>query len=561
MQTPTQPPRPAQRSFLFTRDKELSEEAAEDYAIRKVPYHWKRSPASFVVLVFGLVTSVFAFALGGTVALAYGMPTLVAALIIAFLIGAPLAAVVAWQTTNSSIDSDLLSRGAGFGFMGSTITAAIYGMNWIMYAGFEAAFLGAAVHTQWPSIPLWLLYAVASAILVPLNWYGVSQMHWIQKWTVPIFVVGLVWLFIVALGKEPVPLPGGGIQIKTLLPALAAVLGNVAIWILLVGDFARFGRKEDRRKVVLLTVIVAMGGEFLLLAMLGGILAKYTGSANPGAYTVGLIGIPGLIWILVTQMRVQEGNYYSGSLSLVNFSARVLHWMPGRRFFVVVVAFFAFLLAQLKIVDHLTNVLTFMAVFLFAWVGVMVWSLIGRRRLLESGEVWVEHRRGYLRNWGWPAMAGLVVGSAVGVPLALSGWPEPYGGFLGIVSATILAPLVFAVTDRIFVNDPQYLIDRVPDPDWRDTNNRTDAELEAPEMQVVCGISGVTVMKPDALTCPVSPNGIVSSAACQSHGTCGEICKTPEGARRLLELQERLRAAGTPVAADATTLPTVPNGA
>lgn len=529
--------RSGERSFLFTRDKELSAEAAEDYAIRKVPYHWKRSPASFVVLVFGLVTSVFAFALGGQVALSYGMPTLVWSLVIGFLIGAPLAAIVAWQTANSSIDSDLLSRGAGYGFMGSTVTAALYGLNWIMYAGFETAFLGAAVHAQWAAPPLWLLYLVAAVILVPLNWYGVSQMHWIQKWTVPLFVVGLVWLLIAALGEPAVDLPSAPVSAKTLLPALAAVLGNVAIWVLLVGDFARFARKEDRRRVVTLTVIVAMGGEFLLLAMLGGLLAKHTGSANPGTYAVGLMGIPGLLWIVVTQMRVQEGNYYSGSLSLVNFSARVFHWMPGRRTFVIVVAGLAFLLAQLKIVDHLTQVLTFMAVFLFAWVGTMVYSLLGRRRLLQTGEVWVEHRRGYLRNWGWPAVAGLFVGSAVGLPLALSGDPQPYGGFLGIVLAFLIAPAVFAVIDKLFVNDPQYLIARVPDPDWRDTNNRTDRELEDPSMQVVCGTCGSTVMKPDALTCPVTPGGVICSACCQSHSTCRDVCKTPDGLRRLAEMQ------------------------
>lgn len=531
------PRRAGPRSFLFTRDKELSAEAAEDYAIRKVPYHWKRSPASFVVVVFGVVTSVFAFALGGQIALSYGMPTLVAALAIGFLIGAPLAAIVAWQTANSSIDSDLLSRGAGYGFMGSTVTAALYGLNWIMYAGFECAFLGAAVHAQWESLPLWLLYAVAAAVLVPLNWYGVSQMHWIQKWTVPLFFAGLIWLLIEALGKPAVELPDVGVSARTLLPALAAVLGNVAIWILLVGDFARFARKEDRRTVVTLTVIVAMGGEFLFLALLGGLLAKHTGSANPGAYAVGLMGVPGLLWVLVTQMRVQEGNYYSGSLSLVNFSARVLHWMPGRRFFVIVVAAAAFLLAQLKIVDHLTQVLTFMAVFLFAWVGTMVYSLLGRRRLLQRGEVWVEHRRGYLRDWGWPAVAGLFAGSAVGVPLALSGDPEPYGGFLGIAIAFLLAPAVFAALDLLLVRDPQYLIARVPEPDWRDTNARTDRELEDPTMQVVCGTCGSEVMKPDALTCPVTPGGVICSACCQSHATCRDVCKTPEGTSKLAQLQ------------------------
>lgn len=535
--------RPGPRSFLFTRDKELSAEAAEDYAIRKVPYHWKRTPASFVIVVFGIVTSVFAFALGGQIALSYGMPTLVASLVIGFAIGAPLAAVVAWQTANSSIDSDLLSRGAGYGFMGSTVTAAIYGLNWIMYAGFETAFLGSAVHEQWSAPPLWLLYLVAAAILVPLNWYGVSQMHWIQKWTVPLFFIGLIWLVVDALGQPAVELPAGGVSAKTLLPALAAVLGNVAIWVLLVGDFARFARKRDRRRVVTLTVIVAMGGEFLFLAMLGGLLARHTGSANPGAYAVGLMGVPGLIWIVVTQLRVQEGNYYSGSLSLVNFSARVLHWMPGRRFFVVVVAALSFLLAQLKIVDHLTQVLTFMAVFLFAWIGTMVYSLVARRRLLARGEVWVEHRRGYLRDWGWPAVAGLVAGSAVGAPLALSGSPEPYGGFLGIALATVIAPAVFAAVDALFVRNPQYLIARVPEPDWRDTNARTDVELEAPEMQVTCGTCGSEVMKPDACTCPVAPGGVICSACCQAHATCGDVCKTPEGQLELIRVQAGARTA------------------
>jgi hypothetical protein len=32
------------RSFLFTTDSALAAEASEDYAIVKVPYHWKRPP-------------------------------------------------------------------------------------------------------------------------------------------------------------------------------------------------------------------------------------------------------------------------------------------------------------------------------------------------------------------------------------------------------------------------------------------------------------------------------------------------------------------------------------
>jgi purine-cytosine permease-like protein len=524
-----------QKSFLFTRDPSVSAEAAEDYAIRKVPYHWKRTQASFVTTVFGSVTSVFAFALGGGLTLAYGFGTLVIAVILGVLIAAPLTAIVVWQNANSSIDVDLLSRGSGFGFLGSTLTVAIYGLNWLMYAGFETGFLGAAVHAQWSAPPLWAIYLVAAVVLVPLNWYGMAQIHFFNKWSVPVFFVGLVWLLIVALGEVKPPLETPPISLETILPALGAILANAAIWILLVGDYARFARKSDRKNIVILSVIVAIGGQFVFLTLIGGLLAMYTGEENPGTYSVGLIGFFGLIWIIATQLRVQEGNYYSSSLAMVNVSARIFHWLPGRRFFLFITAAVAFLLAELKITEHLAQVLTFMGVFLFAWIGAMVYGLVAERATLRDGEFWIEHRRGYLRGWGWPAVAGVVVASAIGAPLAISEWPEPYGGILGIAIGGLLSPLIFAIGVRLTKGDhSKYLIARVPPADWIDTNAKTDAELEAPESIVTCGVCGEAVIKPDACeSCPVVPSGIICSACCMAHATCGDACKSPEGTTAL----------------------------
>jgi threonine/homoserine/homoserine lactone efflux protein len=223
---------------------------------------------------------------------------------------------------------------------------------------------------------------------------------------------------------------------------------------------------------------------------------------------------------------VQEANYYSASLSLTNFTARTFHVLPGRRFFLLVTAVVAFLLAQLDIVSHLTYVLTFMGVFLFAWIGTMIYSLISQRAAFGAGVSWLEHRRGYLVNWGWPAVTGLVVGSASGAVLALSGEPAPYGGFLGVVVAFLLAPAVMAVALR-GKDRATYLLARIPDPDWRDTNVLDDRQLEAPELQVACGTCARPVMKPDALTCPVSDLGVICSSCCSAHATCGERCKTP----------------------------------
>jgi purine-cytosine permease-like protein len=515
------------RSFLFTTDKELAKEASEDYAIAKVPYHWKRDPRDFAITLFGAATSVFTFALGGQLALNYGMPTLLVALAIGFLIAVPLTGVIAWQCANSSIATDLLARGAGFGFLGSTITALLYGMNWLMYAGFETAFLSSAIHAQWSAPPLWLLYAATSLAMVPLNWYGVSQIHWVQKWSVPLFAAGLIWVFVTALG-EPTVSVSGHIGLDTVLPALAAVLANVGIWVLLVGDYSRFARKSDRRRVVAIATFVALGSQFLILPIIGGVMALHTGSENPGTYAVQLVGVGGLAWIVITQMRVQEANYYSASLSLKNFTARALHILPGRRVFLLLTAMVAFLLAQFEIVAHLTNVLTFMGVFLFAWIGTMIFSLYSERRALAQGEVWIEHRRGYLRNWGWPAVVGLVVGSTIGAIFALSEEPAPYGGFIGVVAAFVVAPAVMAIGLTRY-DRKSYLLARTPPPEWRDTNVVTDAALAAPTLQVVCGVCENSAMKPDALQCPVVEGGTVCSSCCSAHSTCGEVCKEVGG--------------------------------
>jgi hypothetical protein len=158
-------------------------EAGEDHALRKVPGHFKRTPFSFAMSLSGLTCSVFFFALGGTIAVSYGFWSAMIALVVSSLVGIAGCAVIARVTAEYGISLDLLTRGSGFGFMGSSITSLIYALNWLMYAGIEAAFLASAVHAQWDGIPLRLLYVVASLVLIPVNWYGFVQNDFFQRIT------------------------------------------------------------------------------------------------------------------------------------------------------------------------------------------------------------------------------------------------------------------------------------------------------------------------------------------------------------------------------------------
>ncbi|MGV9802103.1 purine-cytosine permease family protein [Mycobacterium sp. NPDC003449] len=500
----------AARSFLFTRDKSLGEEAAEDYAGRKVPYHWKRPVRSLAITLFGCATSVFAFALGGQIALTSGMPTLVVALIAAYVISLPVTALVMWHTAGRSMDTDLLSRGVGYGYRGSAFTALVYAANFIMYSGFETAYLASAIHGYWDALPLWLWYLITAMIVVPLNWFGISQMHWLQKWSMPIFIVGLIWVMYAALQRPAITVEGAHVGWDTVLPALGAVLANVGLWILVVSDYSRFTRQSDRKKAIAVAGTAGLGINFIVLPLIGGWLALHAATANPGTYAVSLTGLAGLIWVVVTQLRVQEGNYYLGSLSLSTFVSRTFGMRASRPVYLTVVALLAFALAMMGITDNLTETLTFMGVFLMAWVGTVLGSLLAERRRLSTGDTWIEHRRPYLKSWGWPALTGLGVASVVGGAMALFDKPSPYGGFLGVLVASILAP---AIT-LLFWRKPITMIqsENKPPEAWRDAGTRSDTV----EAQITCVATDTPVLLVDACEWPPTSGRIVAARVAET---------------------------------------------
>ena len=167
-------------------------EAREDYALRRVPDHFRKSPLSIGMVLSGAVWSVFSFALGGSLGLLYGIPTALTGLACGYVLGAVLAVVITRLTAANGLDIDLLSRGLGYGFMGSACSSLVYAATFMMYCGFEASFMAAAVNAQWPRVPLIPLYIVAAAVMVPVNWYGFKLNNILQRITWPLFTISVI---------------------------------------------------------------------------------------------------------------------------------------------------------------------------------------------------------------------------------------------------------------------------------------------------------------------------------------------------------------------------------
>lgn len=501
------------------------DETREDYALRRVPDHYRKSPFSIAMVLSGAVWSVFSFALGGQLALAYGIPTTLIALGIGYVVGAALCVMITRLTAANGLDIDLLSRGLGYGFMGSSMSSFVYGLTFLMYCGFEGAFMASALHAQWPVVPLWLLNVIIAAILVPINWYGFKLNDLLQRITWPLFILGVIMVsYFTFTTNEPTrPLFEGAVTLTALLAAVAACIPVLTVQALLVGDWSRFARRSDVRKVEIIASTVALGGVFLVEAPLGAFLAVYAGNANPGVYAVTGLGTWGMLWVLLTQLRIQNMNYYSASLAFANFAARVFRWTPGRQFWVMVVAVLTAIAAVSNILDNLLNVLTFFGCVLLAWAGTLIADMFVVKRQQRLSLDAIEYRRGYLTRWGWSSMTGLFIGSVVGGWLTLAAVPsEVYGPFVGQVMAFLLAGathiIISGVTRRRWK-----LIARTPAVSWETS---PEAPIENGEKVDACAVCGSTYIRTDMLPCPVVDTNVICSVCCGSHTSCKDVCKS-----------------------------------
>ena len=86
-----------------------------------------------------------------------------------FLAGLPISVYAA----RYGVDMDLLTRGAGFGYIGSTLTSLIYASFTFIFFALEAAVMAYALELALDIPPTWG-YLICALVVIPLVTHGVS---------------------------------------------------------------------------------------------------------------------------------------------------------------------------------------------------------------------------------------------------------------------------------------------------------------------------------------------------------------------------------------------------
>jgi purine-cytosine permease-like protein len=338
-------------------------ETLEDYTLRFAPRSYRKwSTGVVAVSALGGIAYLADFAIGANIGISYGTTNALWGIgvfaVVIFLTGFPLA----YYSARYNLDLDLITRGSGFGYYGSVVTNVIFATFTFIFFALEGSIMAQGLLLGL-KIPLWLGYAVSTLIIFPLVIYGMKVLSTLQVWTTPLWLILMVLPFAYLLISHPESIDsffayqGGsdGTNFGSIMLAAGVCLSLIA-QIAEQIDYLRFmpPRTPENSRKWWTAVILAGPGWVIFGALkqaIGLFLAVYIiASVADGAAVANqpvhqfleiyqdimpgwLAMALAVILVVISQIKINVTNAYSGSLAWTNSFTRVTKRYPGRLVF------------------------------------------------------------------------------------------------------------------------------------------------------------------------------------------------------------------------------------
>lgn len=541
-----------------TYNRWVANEMLEDFALRFTAHSARRwSVLRISNTAIGAVSFLALEAIGASLMLNYGFfNTLVAVVttsLIIFLLGIP----ICYNCAKYGVDIDLLTRGCGFGYLGSTITSLIYASFTFIFFAIEAAIMAKALELCF-SVPLPVGYLVSTLIFIPLVTHGITLINRLQAWTQPIWIILqlLPFIFLIFYGASS---QSSWADYTGLLGALdghisiayfgiaSAILFSLTAQIGEQVDYLRFlPRKTKQNRLrwwfglltagpgwIIFGAIKVMAGCFLAyFAFQAGVdfsdasepahmyLAAFSAMISIPEVALGLTGI----FVVICQIKINVTNTYAGSIAWSNFFSRLTHSHPGRVVWVFFNVIIGLLLVQFDAYQALEKILSLYSIVAVAWLATIVADIVINKPLGLAPDI-VHFKRAYLYDIN-PVGCGATLVASI---LSLMGY---FGLFGDIASAlyTYIALIVpfLASPFLAYWTRGKYYLARIPDDDQSRLQPRPDSAVNTPhESKCECSICQLKFETEDMLYCPHYEVQICS-LCCSLDMRCQDECK-PHG--------------------------------
>ncbi|MGV8990666.1 MAG: ATP-binding protein [Thiobacillus sp.] len=537
------PPKAIQRVIKVRRDYNtwVANETMEDYALRFTPRSYRKWTEIRVAnTAFGAAAFLVLEAVGATLLVNYGFVNAALAILatglIIFMVGLPISIYAA----RYGVDMDLLTRGAGFGYLGSTITSLIYASFTFIFFALEAAIMAYALELAFDIPPAWG-YLICALVVIPLVTHGVTVISTLQTISQPIWLVMLVLPYVFLLVQEPDAFAGivsyagkGTVGFDIHLFGAAMAVGLALITQMgEQADYLRFMPEHNRLNHRRWWASVVVGGPGWVvpgvLKMLGGALLAWLAishlvpmerAVDPNQmYLIAYQYVfsdyrwavaATVLFVVISQLKINVTNAYAGSLAWSNFFARLTHSHPGRVVWVVFNTLIALMLMEMDLFQALGRVLGLYSNVAVAWMMVVVADLVINKPLGLSPPG-IEFRRAYLYDINPVGVGAMGIASVLSVAAYVGLFGEtvqPFATFIALGAALVCSPLIAWLTGG------RYYIARHDKPVPGATQTST----------LGCCICGKQYEAEDMARCPAYQDHICS-LCCSLDARCHDLCK------------------------------------
>ncbi|ADG99063.1 conserved hypothetical protein [Segniliparus rotundus DSM 44985] len=509
-------------------------ETLEDYTLRFAPRSYRRWGVWTVsVSALGGIAYLADFAIGANIGISYGTGNALIGIgifaVVIMLTGFP----IAYYCARYNIDLDLVTRGSGFGYYGSVVTNIIFATFTFIFFALEGSIMAQGLKLGL-SIPLWLGYLFSSALIIPLVMYGMKALSALQVWTTPIWLVLMVAPFGYLLWRHPESASAFfayagkdhcGVSFAGSMLAAGVCLSLIA-QIAEQADYLRFMPPKTPQNsrtwwsAVLLAgpgwvvfgAVKQVVGLFLAVYLIGGavdpgvanqpvhqFLAIYQNMMPPWAAMALAV-----VLVVISQIKINVTNAYSGSLAWTNSFTRVTKHYPGRLLFVVLNVGIALALMEADMFAFLNNILSFYANCGIAWIVTVASDIAINKHLLKISPKVPEFRRGMLYDFCPVGFGSMMIAAGVSILAyfgALGSAIQPYSPLVAAVLALVLPPvLALATGGRHYLRRQD---DGIAVPMFDEHGNPSSELLH-------CHVTGMQFERPDMIASAVpGPDGEV----------------------------------------------------
>jgi len=458
-----------------------AKETLEDYTLRFAPRHYRRwGTGTVAVSALGGIAYLADFAIGANIGISYGTTSALAGIalfaVVIFATGLPLA----YYAARYNLDLDLITRGSGFGYYGSVVSNVIFASFTFIFFALEGSIMAQGLNLGL-HIPNWLGYALSTLVIFPLVMYGMSLLSKLQLWTTPLWLLLMVAPFGYLVISHPDSVSdffayqgedgAGGFSAGSMFLAAGVCLSLIA-QIAEQIDYLRFmppRTPENSRRWWSAVLLAGPGwvifgalkqivGLFLAVYILANV-ADGAGVANQPVHQFleiyrdflpsGVAMTLAVILVVISQVKINVTNAYSGSLAWTNSYTRVTRHYPGRVVFLGVNLAIALILMEANMFDFLNTILGFYANCGMSWVVVVASDIAINKYLLKLSPMHPEFRRGMLYAVNPVGFGSMIISAGVSILVFFGGLGEgikPYSPLVAIVLALILPPILAVAT-------------------------------------------------------------------------------------------------------------------